>query len=246
MSLESVHKLRNVAFTSEIYDGLARSFGQFPIHCEGPATILRKMKGLNHFALVLSEDGAGFEYSEDEDEDEDEDDTQLEADLEDEDEDSQGWGGEDWADAADSVIGMSNAGQELGDVEQSTEAVDENTIVEHFLDRLDAEAMEIMSRGFFRHLGNIHFESAMEHPDHWEDFSIYRDELELICEEEKKDHSDWIRPKVSVMAVEYGLEYPGFYITTFHLLGDHHHGELEISNDEIDRETQDENDSGSD
>jgi hypothetical protein len=66
MSSEYANKLRKVAFTSEIYDGLAQAFSQFPILCEAPATILRKLEGLTHFTLVISEDGAGFEYSSDE------------------------------------------------------------------------------------------------------------------------------------------------------------------------------------
>lgn len=71
MSSEYANKLKKIAFTSELYNGLAQSFDQFPSLCEAPATISRKLNALTHFTLALSEDGAGPEYSSDEDDEED-------------------------------------------------------------------------------------------------------------------------------------------------------------------------------
>lgn len=87
--------------------------------------------------------------------------------------------------------------------------------------------MQIMSKGYFRQLGNIHFESAAGHPDHWEDWEIYRQELEVSCEQEKEGLPNWVQPKISVMAVEYGLNRLGDFKTKLHLLGDHSNDVLE-------------------
>lgn len=213
MASEHAQKLRKVAFTSEIYNGLARSSDQFPILCEGPAAVLRGLKGLKHFTLALSEDGAGFEYSEgDEDEGEDEGDGEVE--HEDEIDDV-------GTDAHSAEPSTNNGNAEQEDGADNEETLDENSIVRKLLDRLDDEAMEIMTAGYFRHLGDIHFESASGHSDHWEAWELYRDELEIDCEQEKERFPDWIRPKVSVMAVEYGLRRPGDFGVVIHLLGDH-------------------------
>jgi len=85
--------------------------------------------------------------------------------------------------------------------------------------------MEKMSRGYFRHVGDIHFESAMGSPDHWESWLDWKDEVEEVCREEKTRFPDWIRPKVSIMIVRYGLQPRGdFTGELIHLLGDHSGG----------------------
>lgn len=150
MSSQYANKLREVAFTSDIYDGLTQSFDQFPGLCEGPATILRGLKGLTHFTLVVSEDGAGFEYADDEDHEDGEDDDRDEADGVGEDEnvdDTQDITQADEIDASGSNTGVSNAEPELGDQGEPDDALDDDTIVRQFLDRLDEEAMETMSKG---------------------------------------------------------------------------------------------------
>ena len=65
MSSGYANTLRKEAFISEIYDGLAQASSQFPSLCEAPITILRKLKGLTHSTLAVSEDVAGFEFSSD-------------------------------------------------------------------------------------------------------------------------------------------------------------------------------------
>jgi hypothetical protein len=114
------------------------------------------------------------------------------------------------------------------------------------LDRLDEDAVEVMSKGYFRHLGNIHFESAADHPDHWEDWEIYKQDLEVSCEQEKAEFPDWIRPKVSVMAVVYGLNCLGDFRAKLHLLGDHNDDVLETTADDYASETEHSSDSESD
>lgn len=228
MSSEHAKRLRNVAFTSEIYNGLAQSFDQFPSLCEAPVTVLRKLEGLAHFTLALSEDGAGFEYSDDE-----EDGGEDEGENEDEDNEEAG-GNEESTNqpheveniAALALAGESDTAQddtvhEPRDEEESGGSLDEDAIVRRFLDRLDEEAIETMSKGYFRHLGNIHFESAVGHPDHWEAWETYRDGLEVSFAQEEEEFSAWIRPKASVMAVEYGLCRLGDFRRKLHLLGDH-------------------------
>jgi hypothetical protein len=241
---EYANKLRNVAFTSEIYNGLAQSLDQFPGLCEGPATVLRRLEGLTHFTLVISEDGAGFEYSgDDEDEVEDEED-EDEEDKEDGQDIVQG-------DEVGNIIQLnqaaeSNAAEDDAKLvprgeKEPEDSLDEDTIIRRFLDHLEEEAMESMSKGYFRHLGNIHFQSALGHPDHWETWEIYRDELKVSHEQEKEGFPDWIRPKVSVMAVEYGLRRTGDFRTNLHLLGDHTGNSLET----IDYTSETENSNGS-
>ena len=250
MSSEYANTLRKVAFTSEIYDGLAQAFSQFPSLCEAPATILRKLKGLTHFTLAVSEDGAGFEYSSDRgEEDEDEEDGDEE-DGENEEGDTSRPDEEGYNSALDHDE-ESNTIQDDGYNEpdkegESEDSPNDEATVRQFLDRLDEDAVQIMSKGYFRHLGNIHFESAAGHPDHWEDWEIYRQELEVSCEQEKEGFPGWVRPKISVMAVEYGLNRLGDFRTKLHLLGDHSDDALETTEDGYASEAEDGNEIESD
>ena len=232
MSSESASRLRKVAFTSEIYNGLAQSCEQFPSLCERPATVLRRLKGLTHFTLALSDDGAGFDY--------DDDDEAYEV----EDEDEEGGYEEDAQDRSnrDGSENESNGERELRYDGETEDTLDEGAVVRQFLDRLDEEAIETMSKEYFRHVGNIHFESAAGHPDHWEAWIAFRDELEESCEQEKKQFPDWTRPKVSVMAVEYGLRRLEDFKTSLHLLGDHSDDVLEQTADGFESDPDEESD----
>ncbi|KAG0645928.1 hypothetical protein D0Z07_7844 [Hyphodiscus hymeniophilus] len=251
MCSEFTSKLRKIALTSEIYNGLAQSSEQFPDFCERPTTVLRKFKGLRHFTLALSEDGAGFEYFDDSehefvDADEEDDDEDEDGDDEDggeEDDDEEGQPNTTQADVSEnSVTELNTSDRVAGDLRDEVgyeDTFDKNSIVRQFLDRLDGEAMETMSKGYFRHLGNIHFESGVNHPDHWEAWLTFRDELQEACEKEKGEFPDWVRPKVSVMAVSYGLRCPGDFTTTLHLLGDHSDDVLETAGDSDVSDTED-------
>lgn len=234
---ECANKLRNVALTSEICDGLWESWEQFPSFCEGPARILRMLEGMTHFTLVLLEDGAGFDYSDDED---DQDGGTDEA------EDVEGNGEED-TNQPDTTQNQKDARQEPDDEGESMESLEENSDVLRFLIRSDEEAMETMSRGYFRHLGNIHFESAMEHPDHWEAWEFYRNRVNLLLSREQEEFPDWVRPRVSVMAVAYGLRRPGDFAKKIHLLDDRmeNHGDF-VFETRAAEETEDDRESESD
>jgi hypothetical protein len=197
---------------------------------------------LSHFTLVLSEDGAGFEYSSEEGNDE----------VEDQENEDEYAGGPDDEENAATLVEPSESDASQHDAAHEPEGVwksrhegtvDEDLIASRFLDRLDEQAMETMSKGYFRHLGNIHFESAVHHPDHWESWEVYRDELKVSCEQEKGAYPVWIRPKISIMAVEYGLHRPGDFKTKIHLLGDHTDDVLENIGDGHSSEKEDGNDS---
>jgi hypothetical protein len=92
---------------------------------------------------------------------------------------------------------------------------------EDILDRLEERAMSTMTKGYFRHVGNIRFESAMANPDHWESWFLWRDEVVYHFEQEKADYPEWIQPKVSIMAVKYGLKTIGDYSREVHFQGDY-------------------------
>lgn len=203
MTAESSSQLKRIAFTSEIYNGLAESFEEFPKLCQRPASILRQLKSLTHFTLVLSDEGADFDYDEDDDEDE-------------EGNEQEGLN----INYLDIPEGLGEEEIELND-DEIDEALEDNFIIEKFYGDLEEEAMERMAKEYFRHVGPIHFESALAHPDHWESWEIYRDEVKSSCEQEKKEFPDWIRPKSAVMAIRYGLLSPGDFLTTIHLMGDH-------------------------
>jgi hypothetical protein len=53
MGSEYVGKIKNIAFTNDVFRGLADSNERFPQLCDPPARILRNMKALQHFNLVL-------------------------------------------------------------------------------------------------------------------------------------------------------------------------------------------------
>jgi hypothetical protein len=238
MSSEYASSLKKVAFTKDVYNGLVESFERFPGLCEGPATVLRELKGLTHFTLVLSEDGAGLDFSDGED-------YEDQGEVNDWDERGFGWEGghagdaddasqaDDYgnpgplAQAAASDTGERTPGDEFGDEEES-----QNALVQ-----LEEEAMETMSKGYFRQVGDIHFESALRNADHWDAWGLYKADLEACWEEEKEQYPNWIRPKASIMVVKYGLCRTDDYSTKVHLLGDHGDAGddvLEISTDGYD------------
>jgi hypothetical protein len=214
LDAEHVKKLSKIAIASDIYEGLERSGTEFPTLCDRPAAILRKLEGLKHFTLALSEDGElavydGLRNGSDGGYDNgDEDDEGNDSGIED-------------VDAVAS--GSYHTGQEAQvDRPATTTEVDARNIhTGQRLDRLEREALSEMSKGYVRHVGNIHFETAMGSPDHWDDWDYYRTLITAYFHKEKAEHPEWSRPKVSIMVVKYGLKQFGDISGPFHIRGDH-------------------------
>ena len=53
MSLEYTSKIKSIAFSSDIFTGLADSNRKYQKLCEPPARILRNLKALEHFTMAL-------------------------------------------------------------------------------------------------------------------------------------------------------------------------------------------------
>ena len=88
------------------------------------------------------------------------------------------------------------------------------------LDRLDKEALAIMSKGYFRHVGNVHFESAMHSVDHWDSWDQFRGEVSGAFAWEKRRFREWKRPSASIMIVKYGLMDLYHFAEMVHSAGD--------------------------
>ena len=121
---------------------------------------------------------------------------------------------------ANRQVGFQNAELSATAVEMNRDG-NQNTWSEAVLDHLEDDRMCSLSEGYFRHTGNIRLESAMETPDHWESWVLWRDDVVYHFEREKGDYPEWIQPKVSIMAVKYGLKAIGDYSKEVHFLGDH-------------------------
>jgi hypothetical protein len=216
LDAEHVSKLRNIAVLSQIYQGLEEASIEFPKLCDRPSAILRKLRGLTHFTLALSEDGEQDIYdtvtegSDDGYENGDRDEEGHDSNIED-------------VDAV--AIGPSRKdGQEtqLDSAAAGTEVeLEEARQIRTRLDRLEKEALAARSKGYVRHIGNIHFESAMDSADHWDDWEFYKAVITDHYDEEKVEYPEWTRPKVSIMVVKYGLKRLGDFSGPVHIRGDH-------------------------
>lgn len=230
MDSEFAKRFKNVSFSSDVYVGLVQANDQFPDLCMHPASVLRQLTAVTNFNIVLSDDADVF-YDSDDGEDSDDGDIDI-----------SGWesdgppdhnhprvkqaglsSGEDQDDPGN--VEYDEDGQiavSLGDTihdNPETEA-GQSSIDSVKLDHLEGIAMEQMSKGFFRHVGNIRFESAMQNPDHWESWAEFRDVLMLDFQREKYSFPTWVRPMFGVMAVKYGLKRPGDFSTVIHSWGD--------------------------
>jgi hypothetical protein len=198
-------KFKNIALTSDQCYGLDESHEQYPQLCPSMTTVLREMEGLTTFTVVLSEDGAG-NWEEELGSSDSESESEVEMDVE---------------DSGTSAMGNSVDSERL-------RAAEEAARLRKILDRREEEAIRSMSKGYFRHVGNLHFESAMSAIDYWDSWATLKAEFIDAFEEEKERHPDWVRPSVSIMVVRYGLRPLAQYgDITIHLLGDQADGIVE-------------------
>jgi hypothetical protein len=70
--------------------------------------------------------------------------------------------------------------------------------------------------------------------DHWEEWGDFAYCLAGNYDEEKKTHPDWVRPKVSIMILKYGLNWVGDYGGPIHIAGDY---DVTVLEQEIDFES---------
>lgn len=218
MDSEYVGKIKRLAFTDDVYMGMKQVYEAFPNLVEGPGAVLLRMGGLSHFSLVLMEDSGDFDDGESEfeefdfdaegpptpDGDEDEEDADVENDEEIQ--DMEELDIEDLDDHEDA----SNAGP-FSDPDDLPEEGDLEDLEgeEAWLSHQEREAMERMSKGYFRHVGDIHFESALHSPDYWDSWYPYFQQVEVDFAEQQTEVPEWKQPLVSIVEIKYGLNYIG-------------------------------------
>lgn len=214
LNTDHANRLRRVAFTSDVYTGLEYSNRRFPMLCSHPMAVLRKLEGLTHFTLVISEDGEQGIW-----------------------EDGITDGSSDMYDAIEGpdedVDGIIRNEIEGLLADDSAADMDEARRLLPDLISLEKDALENMEK-FVQHAGDIHFESAMKSADHWDDWEFFRDLLHEQFLTEKDGHPDWMRPAVSIMVIKYGLKWPGDFSEPIHFAGDRCDVELEVPLDELD------------
>ncbi|KAI9047675.1 hypothetical protein LZ554_008386 [Drepanopeziza brunnea f. sp. 'monogermtubi'] len=206
MDSDYVGRIKRVALTNDVYMGLKQVHELFPSLLDGPGAVLRKMGGLSHLSLVLMEDGGDYDDESDwEDIDFDgefpptpsgepnEVVDRLDAEDDEEDEDGQDDEGTTW------ISGDVPGGGAPEDLEEE----------EVWLSYQEEEAMGRMSKGYFRHAGDIHFESATHSQDHWDSWHSYFEQVEVDFAEQQTAAPQWRQPMVSIVEVKYGLNYIG-------------------------------------
>jgi 2EXR family len=220
------NQVRHLAITSEMYLGLVESAVKFPALCFWPPTILQKLKGLTHFTLVLSEDEMSLNYLIDD---------HIDDHIDDSDSHDTDWDDSTSENEVDISNELGPREKEVGAVGSSNSTVDNGVDYEaasrlrRRLARLEKEALANMSNGYVRHPGNIHFESAMESGDYWEDWYDHKMMIVEQCEDEKAANPHWVRPKLSIMLLRYGLKRLGDFHSPVHHQGDYSDVELEDS-----------------
>lgn len=205
MNMEHVNELKNIAFSSDICRGLAEMHEDFSELCDSPGRVLRQFEGLTIFTIVLSVDGldgGGYLDGASESPVNGMDDDEI--DVEDRPESHE-----------DEQDFEEDEGYDDGERETDDEV----------LDKMEKEALATMSKGYFRQVGDIHFASPRTHPDYMESCMWFGDDVVHSCILEKREHPEFIRPKVSIMAIKYGLNWIGDYSEReLHSLGDHKDG----------------------
>ncbi|KAE9368774.1 hypothetical protein N431DRAFT_428533 [Stipitochalara longipes BDJ] len=212
---EHTKNLRKVAMSSEVYDGMEQSAIEFPTLCRRPSAVLRRLEGLTHFILALSEDGEGDLYGDSTD------DSEAGQDASEEDDSGRDSGVED--------IDVEGSPSQTILVPPEDPVEEQVHQISRRLARMEKEALAEMSRGYVRDRGNVHFESAFRSRDHWEDASEWKWMIVDHNNEEKGIHPEWVRPKLSIMVVKYGLKQLGDFYGPIHHQGDYSDVDLEGS-----------------
>lgn len=221
LNTEYANRVRKVAMSGDVYDGLEQIATEFPTLCHRPMAILRQLEGLRHFILALPEDGEGDLYD----------------DVSDDSEDGHVLADGDYLDHESGVeYNTVEVEPNHTDVTHFSGSAANNDVDQHEFQEIhrrlgfwENEALEDMAKGYVRHRGNIHFESAMESADHWDDWDIHKVEMIHHYDEEKDEYPAWVRPKLSIMIVRYGLNQLGDFNWPVHYQGDCSDVQLEDS-----------------
>ncbi|KAK0123106.1 hypothetical protein ONS96_010111 [Cadophora gregata f. sp. sojae] len=206
--------IKRIAFTEDVYFGMKLLYESFPLLVDPQGAIVRRMKGLSHFTLVLMEDGAGFDEDSDEAEFEYFDEESPNSGLDPEEENDEGTAqNEEQHDqehgSPDDDEVATVLDQAHGDDMQGEETGLEIANEEQWLSIQEDAAMERLSKGYFRHVGDIHFVSAMHSPDYWDSWYSYLEQVISDFDEQQHEEPDWRHPMIAVVEVKYGLHYIG-------------------------------------
>jgi hypothetical protein len=210
-----LNSIKRIAFTEDVYFGMKLLYESSPLLVDSQGAIVRKMQGLSHFTLVLMEDGAGFDEDSDEAEFEFFDEDSPASGLDSEEEHDEGTDqDEEQDDQDDGLPGHEGQATELDpvgneDAMANGETEDENMDEEHWLSMQENLAMERLCKGYFRHVGDIHFVSAMHSPDYWDSWYSYLEQVTSDFDEQQLEDPDWSRPMIAIVEVKYGLHYIG-------------------------------------
>ncbi|KAH6664134.1 hypothetical protein B0J14DRAFT_252821 [Halenospora varia] len=224
MRTEHARQIRNIAFSRDVWLGLVTATVGFRKLCPAPTKVLRGFDHVKHFSLVLLEDGVGFEDDFDGDLDLDFDDFDEEDHTEESGED-ENVGDDDGIEDGDDDIDVENSEEDDESTDSSYQEQERTPVIaqdvvpdqanrahshesirqagigisvrEQRLAIREEEALEVMSKkGYFRHTGNIHLQSAYQHSDHFDEADDYLEGVINDFDEEKLEHSDWNRPTV--------------------------------------------------
>ncbi|PBP20319.1 hypothetical protein BUE80_DR009000 [Diplocarpon rosae] len=207
MNSEYTGLIKRIAFTEEVYFGMKQVHEAFPKLVDPPAAVLRKMRGLTHFSLVLMEDGKQFSFDAEDfaalvPDDEDPDDGSAENEEED---GSHPYNYTDGTEEEESEFVPSPNADDLP-VEREIGGLAEQ---ERRLGLQEANTMERMSHGYFRHVGDIHFESATHSPDYWDSWYPCLEQIEVDFDEQQVEGEAWIRPLIAIVETKPGLNFIG-------------------------------------
>jgi hypothetical protein len=184
LDAEHVKNLSKIAFASDIYAGLDESATEFPTLRDQPPAILRKLEGLTSFTLALSEDRERSVYN-----------IFTFDDRDDEGHDS---GVEDVDNITIGPSRMDGQAHHTDEPALSTEIESQEAQhVRRRLDRFEKEALLVISKRYVRDTANVHFESAMNSADHWDDWDFYKALITEHYDKEKVEHPEWTRRKSS-------------------------------------------------
>jgi hypothetical protein len=225
LNTEHARAMKKFALSSGVYEGLEEVAAAYPTLCLPFPAVLRKLEGLTHFTLAISDDGelTAYDYDSEHELDEgydltDEEDGGNESEAEDitaigpdQTHDEEDGGNES---EAEDITAIGPDQTHSGD---SVVKAYDSQLLAH----LEELAFENMSKGFVRERGDIHFENARTSVDHWEEWGDYVYCMMDHYDEEKKTHPDWVRPKVSIMILRYGLNKLGDYGGPIHIAGDY-------------------------
>ncbi|KAF8854018.1 hypothetical protein BDZ45DRAFT_60142 [Acephala macrosclerotiorum] len=206
--MEHINRLQHIAFTAPVWQGLRHTHHEFPTVTLSAATILRKLEGLTHFTLAVSEDDSaeeetgsyGYEGEWTEEMADEWGDVEHAMDEEHSDEDHEN--NHPFLAQSQTILESANTSSEKDENGELTHAVKADRFL---LDLEERTLADMLEEPYSRQEGVLRLRPA----DHsgcmfFEEQHSFKSDVIRVFVREKSLHPDWKWPRIDVREIEEG------------------------------------------